>query len=83
MQRTVMEVKKLFTNVDCFQAYHCVEVTDYTLLQLLEFNSDSIAYAYKRLPICVNKSIAGFSCFLRDYVDPSFRPTFLQNFWLT
>ena len=61
--------KKLFTKLDCSQAYHCVQVADEISSQLLAFNFASRTYAYLRLPFGLNKSVTGFSSFVRNYLD--------------
>ena len=62
--------KKLFTKLDCFQAYHCVQMADDVSVQLLAFNFASRTYAYKCLAQGLNKSVTGFSSFIRHYLDP-------------
>ena len=62
--------KKLFTKLDCSQAYHCVQMTDDVSVQLLAFKFASRTYAYKCLAQGLTKSIAGFSSFIRHYLDP-------------
>ena len=39
-------------------------------VQLLAFNFASRTYAYKCLDQGLNKSVAGFSSFIRHYLDP-------------
>ena len=62
--------KKLFTKLDCSQAYHCVQMADDVSVQLLAFNFASRTYAYKCLAQGLNKSVTGFSSFIRHYLDP-------------
>ena len=62
--------KKLFTKLDCSQAYHCVQMADDISVQLLAFNFSSRIYAYKCLAQGLNKSVTGFSSFIRHYLDP-------------
>ena len=62
--------KKLFTKLDCSQAYHCVQMADDISVQLLAFNFSSRTYAYKCLAQGLNKSVTGFSSFIRHYLDP-------------
>ena len=44
-----MAGKKLFCNLDCSQAYHCLQMADYQSIQMLAFNFASRTFAYKRL----------------------------------
>ena len=62
--------KKLFTKIDCSQAYHCVQMADDVSVQLLAFNFASRTYAYKCFAQGLNKSVTGFSSFIRDHFDP-------------
>ena len=61
--------KTLFTKLDCSQAYHCVQMADPLSVQLLSFNFASRTYAYTRLAQGINKSVTGFSSFVRSYLD--------------
>ena len=61
--------KTLFTKLDCSQAYHCVQMADPLSVQLLSFNFSSRTYAYTRLAQGLNKSVTGFSSFVRSYLD--------------
>ena len=62
--------KKLFTKLDCSQAYHCVQMADDVSVQLLAFNFASRTLAYKCLAQGLNKSVTEFSSFIRHYMDP-------------
>ena len=61
--------KTLFIKLDCFQAYHCVQMADHLSVQLLLFNFASRTYAYTRLAQGLNKPVTGFSSFVRSYLD--------------
>ena len=61
--------KTLFTKLDCSQAYHCVQMADPWSVQLISFNFASRTYAYTRLAQGLNKSVTGFSPFVRSYLD--------------
>ena len=61
--------KKLFIKHDYSQAYHCVEMADDISVQLLAFNFASRTYAYKCLAQGLNKSVPGFTSFIRRYLD--------------
>ena len=62
--------KKLFTKLDCSQAYHCVQMADDVSVQLPAFNFASRTYAYKCLAQGLNKSVTGVSSSIRHYLDP-------------
>ena len=65
--------KKLFTKLDRSQAYHCVQMADdvsvQLLLELCFENFASRTYAYKCLAQGLNKSVTGFSSFIRYYLN--------------
>ena len=61
--------KTLLTKLDCFQAYHCVQMADPLSVQLLSFSFASRTYAYTRLAQGLNKSVTGFSSFVTSYLD--------------
>ena len=62
--------KKLFCKLDCSQAYHCVQMADPLSVQLLAFNFASRTLAYQRLARGLNRSVTGFSAFVRNYLEP-------------
>ena len=62
--------KKLFSKLDCSQAYHCVQMADDLPVQLLAFNFASRTFAYTCLAQGLNKSVTGFSSFVKHYLDP-------------
>ena len=62
--------KSLFCKLDCSQAYHCVQMADDLSTQLLAFNFASRTFAYKSLAQGLNKSVTGFSSFIKHYLDP-------------
>ena len=61
--------KKLFTKLDFFQAYHCVQMADDISEQLLAFNLASRTYAYECLAHGL-KTVTGLSSLIRHYLDP-------------
>ena len=61
--------KTIFTKLDCSHAYHCVQMADPLSVQLLPFNFFSRTYAYTILAQGLNKSVTGFSSFVRCYLD--------------
>ena len=62
--------KNLFCKLDCSQAYHCVQLADDLSVQLLAFNFASRTFAYNCLAQGFNKSVTGFSSFVKHYLDP-------------
>ena len=62
--------KSIFCKIDCSQAYHCVQMADPLSVQLLAFNFASRTMAYQRLARGLNKSVTGFSAFVRIYLEP-------------
>ena len=72
--------KSLFTKLDCFQAYHCVQMADDLSVQLLAFNFGSRTYAYKCLAQVLSKSVTGFSSFIRHFLDPRLAADFCTQF---
>ena len=60
----------MFCKLDCSQAYHCVQMADDLSVQLLAFNSASRTFAYNCLAQGLNKSVTGFSSFVKHYLDP-------------
>ena len=62
--------KNLFCKLDCSQAYHCVQMADDLSVQLLAFNLASRIFAYNCLAQGLNKSVRGFSSFVKHYLDP-------------
>ena len=72
--------KTMFTKLDCSQAYHCVQMADPLSVQLLPFNFASRTYAYTRLVQGLNKSVTGFSSFVRSYLDSCLAANFCTQF---
>ena len=62
--------KSLLCKLDCSQAYHCVQMADDLSVQLLAFNFASRTFAYNCLAQGLNKSVTGFSSFVKHYLDP-------------
>ena len=62
--------KNLFCKLDCSQAYHCVQMADDFSVQLLAFNFASRPFAFICLAQGLNKSVTGFSSFVKHYLDP-------------
>ena len=61
--------KQLFCKLDCSQTYHCVQKADDLSVQLLAFNFGSRTFAYNCLAQGLNKSVTGFSSFIKHYLD--------------
>ena len=59
--------KQFFTILDCSQAY---QMADPLSAQLLAFDFASRTYAYQVLVHRLNKSVTGFSAFVRKYFNP-------------
>ena len=72
--------KKLFCKMDCSQAYHCVQMADDLSVQLLAFNFTSRTFAYTCLAQGLNKSVTGFSSFVKHYLDPSLAANLCTQF---
>ena len=62
--------KLLFCKLDCSRAYHCLQMADQRLVEMLAFNFASRTFAYKRLAQGVSRSVSAFSSFMREYLDP-------------
>ena len=68
-----MAGKKLFCKLDCFQAYHCLQMADYQSIQMLAFNFASRTFAYRRLAQGISRSLSSFSSFMREYLDKAIK----------
>ena len=62
--------KNLFCKLGCSQAYHCVRMADDLSVQLFAFNFASRTFAYNCFAQGLNKSVTGFSSFVKHYLDP-------------
>ena len=62
--------KSLFYELDCSQAYHCLQMADQRSVELLAFIFASRTFAYKRLAQGLSRSVSAFSSFMREYLDP-------------
>ena len=74
-----MAGKKLFCKLDCYQAYHCLQLADQQSIELLAFNFASRTFAYRRLAQGLSRSLSAFSRFIREYLDPVIKPTNAHN----
>ena len=61
--------KKLFCELDCSQAYHCLQMADQRSIEMLAFNFASRTFAYRRLSQGLSRALSAFSSFMREYLD--------------
>ena len=64
-----MAGKRNFCELDCSQAYHCLQMADEQSVQLLAFNMGSKTFAYLRLAQGFNRSLSAFSSTVREHFD--------------
>ena len=64
-----MAGKKLFYQLDCSQAYHCLQMADERSIEMLGFNFASRTFAYRRLAQGLSRALSVFSSFMREYLD--------------
>ena len=62
--------KSLLCNLDCSQAYHCLQMADQRSVEMLAFIFSSRTFAYKILAQGLGRSVSAFSNFMREYLDP-------------
>ena len=62
--------KSLFCNLDCSQAYHCLQMVDQRSVEMLAFKFASRTFAYKGLAQGFSRSVSAFSSFMPEYLDP-------------
>ena len=62
--------KSRFCKLDYSQAYHCLQITDQQSVEMLAFTFAGRSFAHKRLAPGLTRSVAGFSSFMREYLDP-------------
>ena len=70
-----LAAKKLFCNLDCSQAYHCLQMADQRSIEMLAFNFASRTFAYKRLAQGLSSALSAFSSFMREYLDKVIKVT--------
>ena len=63
-----LAVKKLFCKLECYQAYHSLQM-DQRSIQMLAFTFASRTFAYKRLAQGLSRALSAFSSFMREYLD--------------
>ena len=74
--------KSLFCNLDCSQAYHCLQMADQRSVEMLALNFASRTFAYKRLAQGLSRSVSAFSSFMREYLAQSLKLTNVLNTWM-
>ena len=62
--------KSLFGKLDCYQAYHCLQMADQWSEGMLAFNFASRSSAFERLAQGLSRSVTAFSSSMRGYLDP-------------
>ena len=62
--------KNFFSNLDCYQAYHCLQMADQQSIELLAFSFASRTFAYRRLAQGLSRSLSAFLSFIREYLGP-------------
>ena len=61
--------KKLFCELDCSQAYHCLQMADQRSIEMVVFNFASPTLAYRLLAQGLSRALSAFSSFMREYLD--------------
>ena len=61
--------KKLFCELDYYQAYHVLQIADQKSVEVLALNLASRTFAYLRLAQGLSRSLSFFSSSMRDYID--------------
>ena len=61
--------KSIFRKIDCFQAYHCLQMAHQRSAETLAFNSGSKTFAYRRLAHDLSRSVSASSNFMCEYLD--------------
>ena len=62
--------KSLFCQLDCSQAYHCLQMADQWSVEMLAFNFAGRTLAYKRCAQGLSRSVSAVSSFMCEYLDP-------------
>ena len=60
----------LFCKLDCYRAYHCLQMADQRSVEMLAINFASRTSAYKVFAQDLSRSWSAFSSLMREYVDP-------------
>ena len=61
--------KRIFSKLDCSQAYHCLQMADQRSIEMLAFNFASRTFAYRRFAQGLSRDLSAFSSFMREYLD--------------
>ena len=61
--------KRIFCQLDCSQAYHCLQMADQRSIEMLAFIFASRTFAYCRLAQGLSRALSAFSSFMREYLD--------------
>ena len=64
-----MAGKLYFCKLDCWQAYHCLQMAHEQSVQLFAFNFERRTFTYLRLSQGLNRSPSAFSSDVREYFD--------------
>ena len=62
-----MAGKNYFCELDCFEAYHCIQMAEVQSVRLLSFNFGSRNFALKQLVQVLNRSQSNFSSAITEY----------------
>ena len=62
--------KSHLCELDCSQAYHCLQMADQRSVEMLAFNFASKTVANKRLAQGLSRSVSTFSSSMREFLDP-------------
>ena len=61
-----MVKNNMFFELECSQAYHCLQLAERQSIELLAFNFASQTFAYRRLARGLSRSLSTFFCFIRE-----------------
>ena len=60
---------KFFCQLDCSQAYQCLQMADQRCIDMLAFNFASRTFAYRRLTQGLSRGLSAYSSFMMEYLD--------------
>ena len=63
--------ESLFSKLDCFQAYHCLQMADQRSVEMLTFTFASRTFPYKRLVQGLSKPVSAFSELHARVLEPN------------
>ena len=61
--------KKHFCNLDCFEAYQCLQLVDEQSIQLRSFTFSDETFAYRRIAQDFKKTMVEYNSFVQEYAD--------------